>query len=79
MSVLKEYRNIGIGSELLKRTISWARRKGTLKRIELSVYSSNKNAISFYLKHGFEFEGRRHNSYLYNAIYVDDILMGIEL
>jgi ribosomal protein S18 acetylase RimI-like enzyme len=79
MSVLKQYRNIGIGSQLLKRAIAWGRRKGILKKIELSVYSSNKNAISFYLKHGFEFEGRRHNAYLYNGIYVDDVIMGIEL
>lgn len=51
--VLKKYRNKGIGRKLIEAFINWSRKK-KLKRIYVSVYCKNKNAISFYKKNNFK-------------------------
>jgi diamine N-acetyltransferase len=53
ISVKEEYRNYHIGSLLLKEVFHWAKCK-EIYRVELKVYSFNKNAIEFYSGKGFE-------------------------
>lgn len=48
--ILPEYQNMGIGGKMIRKAIKWL---GTDKRICLKVAAYNKNAISFYEKHGF--------------------------
>ena len=53
IAVSRDYHNCHIGSLLLKRVLEWARLK-QINRIELKVYSFNKNAIEFYEGKGFK-------------------------
>jgi ribosomal protein S18 acetylase RimI-like enzyme len=52
MGIAKEYRDRGIGSQLLERTLSWAVAKN-LETIALVVYAHNARAIALYEKFGF--------------------------
>lgn len=75
IGILKAYQSLGLGSALLTHALLWAKTQG-LKRVELSVFASNKKALGLYKKHGFVIEGQRKN-YLYHGdeIYEDDFLM----
>ena len=53
IAVMKEYQNYQIGSLLLEEVIKWAKIKKN-NRVELKVYSFNRNAIQFYLGKGFK-------------------------
>jgi len=53
IAVKSDYKNYNIGSLLLEEVIQWAKFK-QVNRIELKVYSFNKNAIQFYSKKGFK-------------------------
>lgn len=50
--VKKEYRNQGIGQELLKYMIALCKEKG-YKQITVGVDTDNKNALHIYQKYGF--------------------------
>ena len=78
MFVIASHRGRGIGGWLMHDAIGWARRFG-LERIELSVYPSNRAAISLYRRFGFVEEGRlvRHAKKSYG--YEDEILMAVWL
>jgi RimJ/RimL family protein N-acetyltransferase len=56
IGLLPEFRGIGIGRQLLRRTIDAAFAFG-LTRIELTVRERNANAIALYKSLGFETEG----------------------
>ena len=58
MGVISSCRGQGIGTKLLQKAVQHAWKKG-LKRIELEVYSDNKNAIKLYHQSGFQMEGTR--------------------
>lgn len=53
IAVNSDYQNCHIGSLLLEKVIEWAKFK-EVSRIELKVYSFNRNAIEFYTKKGFK-------------------------
>ncbi|SNX55073.1 GNAT family N-acetyltransferase [Thermoanaerobacterium sp. RBIITD] len=78
ISIDSEFRNNGIGSKLFEYTIEWAKRKN-YKKLCLSVFSSNLNAIHLYEKYGFQIEGRRKQQFKIGDNYVDEILMGLFL
>jgi ribosomal-protein-alanine acetyltransferase len=52
LSVSKQYRKQGVGSELLIRFLKETSKK-KVKIVELEVRIDNKKAIDFYKKHGF--------------------------
>lgn len=56
MGLVPEARGKGVGSELMVRVLDHAKTFG-LEKVELNVYSENKNAIALYKKFGFEQEG----------------------
>ncbi len=72
--LLPEYRGQGLGEKLIKATIKVAKKKG-VKRVELGVVSDNRNAISLYLKLGFEVEGLKKKDLLLDGEYKDCIMM----
>ncbi len=51
--VLKEFRNLGIGSELMRHALEYADKK-SISRITLLTDSNNKKAHKFYEKFGFK-------------------------
>lgn len=78
VSLRKDYRDMGLGHQLMQRTVDWARTSG-VTRIELHVYVENVRAIHLYEKFGFKIEGRRPHAYYHNGRYIDDFVMGLLL
>lgn len=76
MSILKEYRNKGIGFALLNTLLNWAVENPTITKVCLAVFASNDRAIHLYKKLGFIEEGRRHSHIrISEDEFMDDILM----
>jgi ribosomal protein S18 acetylase RimI-like enzyme len=75
ISVARDNRNQGIGSALLAGAIAWAEKAGFIKRIELMVAVHNEPAIRLYLRHGFQFEGRKRDAVRRLGVSFDAYLM----
>ncbi len=76
MMIRKGYREMGIGSMLLKALLDWAEKNPLIEKVSLGVFSTNQGAISLYKKMGFIEEGRKIKEFKMNENdYVDDILM----
>ena len=71
MGVLKEYRGKGIGTRLFKKLEQWAFHQ-SIHRLELTVVTRNKAAISLYKKMGFEIEGIKRHSLFIDSKFVDE-------
>jgi ribosomal protein S18 acetylase RimI-like enzyme len=57
--VKPEYRGYGIGSKLMNEIIKWYKSKTSIKKIKLSVYTTNP-AVKIYQKYGFKIVGELH-------------------
>ena len=78
VGVKREYRDVGVGTKLLKALISHAKTMG-LKLLRLTVFSSNTRAIHVYERVGFQKTGRIPHGLFKNGIYHDDIIMTLKL
>ncbi|HXQ92612.1 MAG TPA: GNAT family N-acetyltransferase [Nitrososphaerales archaeon] len=78
ISVAKEFRNLGIGFELMKTGIDECRKAG-LRTIELRVFSNNSRAIHLYEKIGFNRAGVIPKKIHRNGKFLDEVTMAIEL
>lgn len=74
MLLLKGYRNLGIGTAMMKIAMENAREKG-IEKLYLSVFSSNTSAINFYKKCGFETEGILKKQFIIDGRYLDEVYM----
>ncbi|KAI9319247.1 separation anxiety protein like [Dichotomocladium elegans] len=63
LGVLKTYRHLGLGSQLLKHVLNEISKDPNLTYIYLHVQISNETALRFYKKHGFEIKGIQANYY----------------
>jgi RimJ/RimL family protein N-acetyltransferase len=72
------YRDIGVGTEMLRILIGHAREIG-LKVLRLSVFSSNQMAKHVYEKVGFKETGRVPKEIFKDGKYIDEIIMTMEL
>lgn len=79
MAVDQVWRGKGIGSQLMARTIEWAKGTGIVSRIELFVFERNEAAIHLYRKFGFVVEGRRRKAIFRDGEYLDDLIMALLL
>jgi len=68
----------GIATQMFNETIKWANRKG-LRRLELTVITTNKPAVNFYEKLGFKIEGIRYESVYIDGHYFDELYMSMML
>lgn len=75
MTVLPDHWRKGIGISLMREMEKWCV-LNHLRKIELSVWSSNKSAIALYEKLGYETEGQRKRSIIRDSKFYDLILMG---
>lgn len=76
MFLLKEFREIGIGTMLLKNLLEWAEKNDTIEKVTLAVFSNNERAIALYNKLGFEIEGRcPRDIKMLDGTYIDSVLM----
>ena len=68
----------GIGAALLDAAIACARERG-MRRLVLRVLSGNVGARHLYESRGFGIEGARREAFLLDGVYVDDLMMGLDL
>lgn len=68
----------GLATQMFNETIKWAQRKG-LRRLELTVITSNKPAVNFYEKLDFKIEGFKHESVFMEEHYFDELYMAMML
>ncbi|MCP4762303.1 MAG: GNAT family N-acetyltransferase [archaeon] len=76
--VRKNYRNTGLGYQLMKYSLDKAKENGK-KKIILSTFNTNENAIHLYEKLGFNKVGFRNKHFFMNGKYIDEVLMEIWL
>ena len=74
LTVLRDFWGQGIGSELMKRMIEFARESG-LHSLFLYARADNERAISLYERFGFEKTGRFKDFFLINGSYFDAVYM----
>lgn len=73
---LKEiYRGVGIGSQMLGYAIEWAQEAG-FKKLEASIFTTNKRSLKLFSKAGFTEEGVRQKRIRIGREYIDEVLMG---
>lgn len=77
ISVHKDWRNQGVGRELMERAIAWAKGTGVIKRIQLEVTAGNASGIHLYEKLGFEKEGLRRRGMFKYGEYLDTWMMAL--
>jgi len=75
ISILKEFRGLGIGNALMRYMMEWVE-KSNIEKISLTVFSTNKPAIRLYAKFGFQIEGICRKHFKIENEYVDDLIMG---
>ena len=73
MGVQKDHRSRGVGRELLSVAVRKAF-AGTVDRIELEVFASNRSAVKLYEAFGFQYEGRKLAARRLDGV-TDDILL----
>ncbi|MBT1248304.1 MULTISPECIES: GNAT family N-acetyltransferase [unclassified Thermosipho (in: thermotogales)] len=74
ISVLREFRGMGIGKKLIQIAEEWVFKNG-VKRIQLEVMESNLIAINLYIKLGYKIEGRKKKAVNLDGNYVDLLIM----
>lgn len=76
VSVRQDWRGKGVGTAMIEFLLEWAETNPLVEKVELSVFSSNANAIRLYRRLGFLEEGRRAKAIrLAPGEYVDEVLM----
>ncbi|MEM3731592.1 MAG: GNAT family N-acetyltransferase [Candidatus Bathyarchaeia archaeon] len=68
------FRDIGIGTEMMKTLIEQARKMG-LKVLTLSAFATNKRALHVYKKVGFVQTGVIPKKHFKDGRYIDEIIM----
>ncbi|CAM1345646.1 GNAT family N-acetyltransferase [Tenacibaculum amylolyticum] len=79
MGMLAEWRNSGLGTELMKAAISWAKNNPILEILWLQVYTDNKLGVGLYQKMGFTENGIIKNFFKQDGIYFDNLTMSLEV
>lgn len=78
LHLIKDFREAGIGSQLLAYAIKWAQEQG-FGKLNAQIFTTNRRSINLFAKMGFVEEGRRHRQYRIGAEYIDEVLMGLLL
>jgi ribosomal protein S18 acetylase RimI-like enzyme len=68
----------GIGRALLDAAVAEARARG-VRRLTLRVLAHNEGAVRLYEQAGFVVEGVLRNEFFLDDVYVDDLLMALDL
>jgi RimJ/RimL family protein N-acetyltransferase len=76
VGVAKAHWGKGVATALLEYALRWSREL-RLRRIELTVHTTNQRAIAAYMRCGFQVEGVRRSSLLVDDKYIDEYLMAV--
>eukprot|EP00949_MAST-11_sp_MAST-11-sp1_P005294 g5294.t1 len=80
LTVLKEYRGIGVGGAMLDHLINWCEGNELITKLELEVHASNERALRLYTSRGFADEGRIQRAVRIDGRhYFDHIIMGMNV
>ena len=74
VGVREQYRQQGVGSQLLGRALDWAEANG-YQKVYNSVPMSNDEALSFLESHGWNTEGIRRDHYTIDDELIDEVMM----
>ena len=77
ITVLKEYWNNGIASEMIEFMIEWAKLNKVTRKINLRVRKDNSRAIHLYSKFGFKCEGILTRNFYIKEVFYDSMEMGL--
>ena len=77
ITIAKEWRNQGIGSEMMQYIVEWCRDNPLVKRLELEVFSNNPRAVHVYEKFGFQHEGLHRQAIYKHGEFLDVVQMAI--
>ena len=72
--IAEAWRDVGIGTELVRGAQDWARERG-LRKVSLGVFADNGRAIAVYERCGFVSEGLRREQYRSGDTFRDEVLM----
>lgn len=70
-----EARGRGFGSKLVERALAWARANGIKRVTATPCLDGNEEKLGFFLKHGFEIEGRAKAAVRQNGRLLDMALL----
>jgi len=76
LGVAKSHWREGVATQMLQHALEWSRAFG-LRRVELTVHTSNIRAVSVYLRCGFQVEGVRRSSLFVDGVYIDEYIMSV--
>lgn len=79
MGMLKEWRNFGLGTELMNLAINWAKDNPILELLWLQVYCENELGVNLYRKMNFKDNGIIKNYFKKNGKYYDNLTMSLSL
>jgi len=79
ITVLKEYWNNGVASEMIDFMIDWAKKNKVIRKINLRVRTDNPKAIHLYAKFGFKCEGILTRNFYIKEVFYDSMEMGLLL
>lgn len=72
--IAADWRDVGIGTELVRGAQDWARERG-LRKVSLGVFPDNERAMAVYERCGFVREGLRRQQYRSGETFRDEVLM----
>ena len=75
MYVSKEYRNRGVGFQLLNNVMLSIKENKDIRKIKLSVNPRQIYAVKLYRKYGFNSTGRSKDEYFIEGRFYDELLM----
>lgn len=75
IGMLKEWKNSGLGTALLKLAIDWAKENSIIELLWLQVYTDNELGLGLYRKMGFEENGIMKNFFKQDGKYFDNLTM----
>jgi RimJ/RimL family protein N-acetyltransferase len=80
MGLLKEWRGSGLGTELLRSVVQWARTNPALEKLWLQVYATNLAGRTLYHKAGFEECGVQKDFFKReDGLYADNVTMMLDV
>jgi RimJ/RimL family protein N-acetyltransferase len=77
MGMQAEWRNSGLGTELMKAAITWAKKNPILELLWLQVYTENVLGLSLYRKMNFTENGIIQNYFKHNGKYYNNLTMSL--
>jgi RimJ/RimL family protein N-acetyltransferase len=75
LHIAEGFRGFGIGSRMLAYVDAWAREHG-FKKLEASIFTTNKRSLHLFSRAGFQDEGTRLKRFWVGNQFFDEVLMG---